>query len=127
MEALVTLDDTSITPPGRPAHAFTYLPKGQLQFYWAPQPLPPLAEPRTRYDYYLDGELARITRPDGQQINFTTDPETGQLLAQRGTLVGAQYDDQDRLLALDVGPSTLDFSYAANGKLLSCGPPTPAG
>ena len=73
---------TAITPPGRPAHAFTYLPKGQLQFYWPPQPSPPLAEPRTRYDYYLDGELARITRPDGQQINFTTDPETGQLLAQ---------------------------------------------
>jgi YD repeat-containing protein len=33
----------------------------------------------------LDGQLARITRPDGQQINLTYDPETGQLLAQTPT------------------------------------------
>ena len=53
-----------------------------MQFYWPPQPVPPLAQPRTAYSYYLDGQLARITRPDGQQINLTYDPETGQLLAQ---------------------------------------------
>ena len=105
---------TSITPPGRPAHFFTYDPSDLLQRYTPPQPSPPLTEPRTFYSYYLDGRVARITRPDGQAINLTYDPETGQLLAQ-SLPTGQVYYRYDavtgNLERIDASGSTLSYAY----------------
>jgi RHS repeat-associated protein len=105
---------TSIMPPGRPAHGFSYSPTNLLQLYIPPQPEPPLAQPRTAYSYYLDGQLARITRPDGQAINLTYDPETGQLLAQ-ALPTGQVYYRYDvvtgNLERIDAPGETLAYTY----------------
>jgi len=108
---------TSITPPGRPAHFFAYDPADLLQRYTPPQPSPPLTEPRTFYSYYLDGQLARMTRPDGQAINLTYDPETGQLLAQSSP-TGQVYYRYDvvtgNLERIDAPGSTVSYAYDAS-------------
>jgi YD repeat-containing protein len=105
---------TSIVPPGRPAHGFSYSATNLLQLYIPPQPEPPLTDPRTVYSYYLDGQLARITRPDAQAINMTYDPETGQLLAQ-ALPTGQIYYRYDvvtgNLSEVDAPSETLAYTY----------------
>lgn len=60
---------TSITPPGRPAHVFNYN-AFDLEGQYTPPTVSGITTPQTVYDYNLDKELIRITRPDAQQINF---------------------------------------------------------
>ena len=90
VEAPTAQDLTSFTAPERAKRSFAYSPTNVLRWYTPPQPDPPLVNPSAVYSYYLDGQLARITRPDGQQINLTYDPETGQLLA---TEAGSHLDN----------------------------------
>jgi hypothetical protein len=55
--------------------SFTYLPRGQLQFYSPPQPQPPLTDPRTTYSYsvsYTRDDLGRIMRK-AETVQGTTD------------------------------------------------------
>lgn len=60
---------TSITPPGRPAHIFNYN-AFDLEDQYTPPDVSGIENPATIYDYNLDKELIRITRPDGQTVNF---------------------------------------------------------
>jgi len=62
---------TSLTPPGRPGHAFAYTPV-DLESQYKP-PAVGLPTPQTQYAYNLDKQLTRITRPDGQLVNFAYD------------------------------------------------------
>src|SRR2546430_2658217 len=61
---------TSLTPPGRPAHMFAYTPV-DLQGEYTPPGVAGSAS--TVYTYNLDKELTRITRPDGQILDFAYD------------------------------------------------------
>ena len=113
----------SITLPTQPAvsHAFNYLPRGQLQFYVAPQPGPPLSDPRTQYQYNLSGQLTRIIRPDGQRIFHAYDPpappETGQLLAH--VLQNAQLQTIGQIdYAYDDGTGNLESATTSEGQIL---------
>ena len=76
-EILFSYDDsgnvTSITPPGRPAHMFQYTGVDQEKEYLPPNVTPPLATPQTQMTYTQDGDIERITRPDGQVIDFVYD------------------------------------------------------
>jgi RHS repeat-associated protein len=73
---------TSITPPGRPAHTFAYTPASLPLIYAPPNVSPPLADPRTQYQYNLSGQLTRIIRPDGQVLFLDYDLLTGDLITQ---------------------------------------------
>ncbi len=75
----------SLTPPGRPAHAFSYTPV-DLEAQYTPPPAG-LAAPQTQYAYDLDNQLTRITRADGQLITLGYD--TGGRLSTSATPTGA--------------------------------------
>jgi YD repeat-containing protein len=59
---------TSVTPPGRTAHTFTYDSLDQLISYTAPNVG---GSSQTTYEYNVDNQLTKITRPDGLQQNYT--------------------------------------------------------
>jgi RHS repeat-associated protein len=60
----------SVTPPGKAPHTFTQTAVDQVSSY-AP-PVVSGAGPTT-YSYNLDRDLTKVTRPDGQNINFGYD------------------------------------------------------
>ncbi len=62
----------SLTPPGRPAHHFTYTAMNQVAEY-----LPPSVgqgDPASRMTYDRAQRLTNIDRPDGKQLRFAYDP-----------------------------------------------------
>src|SRR3990172_10644664 len=62
---------TSVTPPGRPAHGFAYDAIDQATDYTPPAlGIQPVA---THYDYNLDKQPLKVTRPDGQTIDYGYD------------------------------------------------------
>jgi RHS repeat-associated protein len=76
---------TSVTPPGRPAHTFSYWPY-DLESDYTP---PDVGQPRTTHtDYNLDKQTSNVSRPDGDRITPTYDPVNGRLTGlgtNRGT------------------------------------------
>jgi YD repeat-containing protein len=87
---------TSLTPPGRPAHIFAYTPVDLQGEYTPPRVA---GSGSTVYTYNLDKELTRITRPDGQILDFT-------------------YDSAGRLSGLTIPSGQLSYAYnAMTGKL----------
>lgn len=79
---------TSLTPPGRPAHGFDYTPEDLEQRY-APPAVPGVDQPATGYQYNLDDQLTRITRPDGKGVDLAYDPATARLMSM--TIPRGQY------------------------------------
>jgi len=75
---------TSITPPDRPAHGFTYTPVN-LEEDYAP-PNVGAGTNSTHYTYNLDKQLTQITRPDGQTVDLGYD--TGGRLSTVTTVQG---------------------------------------
>ncbi|OGT12641.1 MAG: hypothetical protein A3F73_08960, partial [Gallionellales bacterium RIFCSPLOWO2_12_FULL_59_22] len=62
---------TSVTPPGRPSHGFDYDAIDQTTGYTPPAlGAGPVA---THYDYNLDKQPTKVTRPDGQTIDYAYD------------------------------------------------------
>jgi YD repeat-containing protein len=68
---------TSLTPTGRPLHAFDCTQVDLESLYAPPNAQPPLADPHTLYSYNLDRQLTRITRPDGGIVDFAYDGPWG--------------------------------------------------
>jgi RHS repeat-associated protein len=62
---------TSLVPPGRSAHVFEYNAVDLEEAYTPPEL--PSGATVTRYAYNLDKQPTRITRPDGQTIDFGYD------------------------------------------------------
>ena len=67
---------TSITPPGRSSHQLTFGTNDQLTSY-NPPTVTGVLTPNTIYTYNNDKQVTKITRPDGQEINYTYDSVTG--------------------------------------------------
>jgi RHS repeat-associated protein len=87
---------TSLTPPGRPAHQFTYTPLDLTEDYVAPNVG---VGTTTNYLYNLDKQLIRVTRPDAQMLNL-------------------DYDTSGRLSTMTFPRGTITYSYdAATGNL----------
>jgi YD repeat-containing protein len=62
---------TSLTPPGRPAHAFAYT-TGDLDSVYSPPPAGLLVS-ATRYSFNLDQQLTRVLRPNSLAIDVAYD------------------------------------------------------
>lgn len=88
---------TSLTPSGRPAHTFTYNSLNLVSSYVAPNIG---GSSTTTYEYNLDRDISRITRPDLLQINYA-------------------YDTGGRLQTLAVPTGSYGFAYNATTGLLS--------
>jgi RHS repeat-associated protein len=74
----------SLTPPSRPAHTQVYGQNDRLQSY-NPPALVGVSNVNTTYSYNLDRDLTRITRPDGQEINFNYGQTSGLLDSMTGS------------------------------------------
>lgn len=109
---------TSLTPPGRPAHSFTFTP-ADLRASYVPPTLG-LAAEQTLYAYNLDRQLTRITRPDGQLLNFTYD-NAGRLsaLAVPGGQYAYSYSATTGNLSTIGAPGGVTLSYTYDGALLT--------
>jgi RHS repeat-associated protein len=70
---------TSLTPPGRPPHVFDYTPVNLTDRYTPPAV--GQGNPQTLYEYNKDKQPTRITRPDGQRLDFGYGAASGQLLS----------------------------------------------
>ncbi|KAB2965485.1 MAG: hypothetical protein F9K16_01750, partial [Thermoanaerobaculia bacterium] len=89
---------TTVTPPTRPAHAFDYTVVDQVELYTPPEAgFTPRA---TSYDYNADRQVTLITRPDGQTIVPT-------------------YEPNGRLDFLTLPTGTIDVGYDAVGRVES--------
>lgn len=105
---------TSVTPPGRPAHGFDHDEVDRATLYDPPQ-VTGVSEDRTLYAYNLDHQLERVTRPDGQLVDYVYGTSTGRLdsvVTPRGTY-GYSYHPTSGLLTSISDPDggTLAFGY----------------
>ena len=89
---------TSLTPPGRPAHVFAYTPTDRDSSYTPPRAEG--SEGETRYTYNLDGQIERVTRPDGETLDFA-------------------YDSAGRLSTLTHADGVTTYSYSSQTANLS--------
>jgi len=107
---------TSLTPPGRPAHTFSYSPVNLVSEY-----VPPdvgAGTNRTLYDYNADRQPTLVTRPDGKTIGFEYDA-AGRLskkVIERGA-VRYSYSSSTGQLTSITAPDGGVISYAYDGSL----------
>ncbi|MBI5150613.1 MAG: PASTA domain-containing protein, partial [Candidatus Omnitrophica bacterium] len=87
----------SLTPPGRPAHQFTYTPLNFTEDYIAPNVG---VGTTTNYLYNLDKQLIRVTRPDAQILSL-------------------DYDTAGRLSGMTFPRGAVTYSYSATTGNLS--------
>jgi len=120
---------TSITPPSRANHSFTYTPVNLESGYYPPSPLAGEGGGegwKTTYSYNLDKQLTLITRPDGQTVNLGYD--TGGRLssivtpplvggAGGGGTISYAYNSTTSNLSTITAPSGA-LSYTYDGSLL---------
>jgi len=109
---------TSLTPPGRPAHTFSYTPVDLESNYTPPDA--GFSPRNTQYTYNLDKQLTLVTRPDVQTMTLAYD--AGGRLSTL-TLPGSQtiayaYSGTTGNLSMITAPgSTLAYTY--DGSLLT--------
>ena len=106
---------SSIKPPGRPEHEFVYTPVDLVEDYTPP---PVVGTGKTTYLYNLDKQLTRITRPDGQMIQYDYDSggRLGSMTTPRGTTTYA-YSSTTGNLATISAPDGNTLSYTYDGSL----------
>jgi RHS repeat-associated protein len=91
---------TALIPPRRPAHEFTYTPLNLLSTYVAPSTGAGAGVSSTVYGYSEDGKLIRVTRANGESVDFV-------------------YDENERLVTVSDGRGKVTYSYdTASGRLI---------
>ncbi len=114
---------TSLSPPGQPAHVFSYTSVDLLSEY-----LPPdigAGDTPTRYAYGPDRELTRVTRPDGLTLELNYDNggscrcgKLTSIVQPRGTN-DFQYDSVTGNLTNVTAPDGIRLGYAYDGEFLT--------
>lgn len=108
----------SLTPPGRPTHSFNYNGVDQETEY-TPPAIAAINTPETTYNYNLDRQITKITRPDGQEINFNYHATTGKLETRTiptGTY-SYGYDTATGKLNQTTSPDGITLNYTYDGFL----------
>jgi RHS repeat-associated protein len=110
---------TSIVPPGRPAHVFNYN-AFDLEGQYTPPALPDVSQPATVYDYNLDQELVRISRPDGQMVdfNYNNKAQLTSMVTPTGAY-GYTYNATSGQLTRITAPDNGQLNFTYNGFLLT--------
>ena len=109
---------TSITPPGRPPHVYSYTPVDLTQDYTPPTA--GLGNPQTLYQYNKDKQPTKITRPDLQELVFTYGATSGKLTGLNLPTgdYSYQYAPTTGKLASITAPDGGKLSYTYDGFLL---------
>ena len=109
----------SITPPSRPAHAFTYTPI-DLESTYTPPDLG-IGNVATTYTYNQDRQLTQVQRPDGQSLTLDYEPTGGRLstlTAPTGQTTFTYHPTSGNVASIaNPGGTTLSYSY--DGSLLT--------
>lgn len=107
---------TAIIPPGSEAHLFNYNRVNQEDTYTPPDLSG--VQTITRYEYNLDKQLARIIRPDGQNINYSYDTggRLSQLAIARGQYTYSYHDTTGQLIQITAPDGGL-LNYTYDGFL----------
>lgn len=71
---------TTLTPPGKPAHAFSYTPV-DLEAQYTPPALAGIADPASRFTYNRDKDLTSVSLPDGSGLVLAYEAGSGRLLS----------------------------------------------
>lgn len=106
---------TSLTPSGRPAHVFGHTALDQVESYGPPELG---AAAATRYRYNLDGQIERVTRPDGLevQIGYDAAGRLGSVTTPTGQF-GYNFSPATGNLASITAPGGNTLSYGYDGSL----------
>jgi RHS repeat-associated protein len=108
----------SLTPPGRPAHAFAYTARGQIETF-SPPDVGPESGP-IAFEYDADRQPTAITFSDGESLAFSYAPSgrlTGMTLP-RGTF-GYAYGATTGLLDAIATPEGNTLAYDYDGPLIT--------
>jgi RHS repeat-associated protein len=107
---------TSLTPPGRPAHRFSYTPVDRAETYEPPDV--GAGSTQTAYTYNLDRQLTRITRPDGQlvELGYDSAGRLSSLTTPRGMLSYSYHPTTGQLAGI-TAPGGITLSYRYDGDL----------
>jgi RHS repeat-associated protein len=105
----------SITPPGRPVHKLNYGVTEQLSSY-VPPSLSGSAIVNTLYSYSKDKELTKISRPDGQEINFNYNQTSGLLTSISGSfgIITREYQNELVTKIVDQNNQVAKFGYTGS-------------
>ena len=108
----------SITPPGQPAHVFTYTPDNRVETYLAPQAAD--GAPLTRYNYDLNGRVRSVEQADGEvvQTNYDSPGRLSSVVTPQGTTNFA-YAPTTGLLSSITGPAGVNLAYTYDGTLIT--------
>ncbi len=111
---------TSVTPPGKPSHLFSYTPDNRLESYTAPDTGDGNGPATTSYAYDLDGHPTEVDRADGSAVTMGYDSSgrmrTVTLPTGTETL---GYSATTGRLTSATGPYGVNLAYAYDGKLLT--------
>lgn len=107
---------SGVKPAGTPWHTFTYNAYDLIANYVAP--LVGVVT-QTSYEYNLDKQLKKITRPDGSEVNFNYGATTGLLnsIQTAEGLYSRQYTFGDQLTQISA-PSGTILNTTYNGDLI---------
>ncbi len=108
---------TSVTPPSRPQHGFTFTPVDLEASYTPPAVTPGGA---TQYSYNKDRRLTQVTRPDGKtiQIAYDTAGRSSGVTIGRGSY-GFTYDPTTGMPATEAAPNGEAIANSFDGPLLT--------
>ncbi len=119
---------TGLTPPGSSPHQFLYTAV-DLNERYTPPGLAGISDPATRYEFSLDRQLEKVTRPDGGVVDLQYGSATGRLEAivhPRGTNAFSYWDTPQsgtsarsgQLKTVTSSADTVTLDYAHDGPLL---------
>jgi RHS repeat-associated protein len=107
---------TSLTPPGRPSHDFTYTDTDLQEDY-----IPPdvgAGTNLTHFTYNLDKQLTQMARPDGASISLGYDNASRiSSLTHPGGILSATYDPATGNLTRITAPGGVTTTYSYDGSL----------
>lgn len=108
----------SLTPPSRPVHILNY-GSNELLTSYAPPALSGVSNVNTFYSYSNDRELTKITRPDGELINFNYNPQTGLLDTITGSFGTISKEYRNELVTKITDPSGQKITFNYTGSVVS--------
>jgi len=108
----------SITPPSRPTHVMNFGANELISSYNPPS-LIGIANVNTQYNYNKDKDLIKVTRPDGEVINYNWNQATGLLDSITGSFgtISRQYQNEQLTKIIDQNGLVANFSYT--GKVVT--------
>ena len=108
---------TSVTPPEKPDHTFSYTAVNLAETY-NPPALSSVTTP-TQYAYNLDKQFSKFTRPDGKTVQFgyTSKGKLELVTLPDSKTLGYTYDDTKGQLTTVTAPGGESLSYSYDGSL----------